>query len=406
MMGRKILCLLSLLSISSARNIFIREKSATEYTEARQATNTTLVDKYHPILIEGDIAAEWDSISRAYGSQYAEQIGLEPSKDRATSPLEILWDNDFRPGNEVYRVKVYTRKEDFTTEQYQYIKTSLKRFQSKTSVFKIQTLSSRPGPGVDYLEIFSGDGCWSYIGRVFSGEAQPISINNEGCVWESTIHHELMHALGIYHEQSRPDRDSYVSIIWENIMEGFEGNFEKVLSVDSLGSPYDYDSVMHYHNWAFSKNGEQTINSFGNAIDPDDYMSTLDVQQIRLMYQCSSGPRHLNQHQANKCNNSDCKCGKKQKGCGSDDNKCKGSLFCVNDRCKKKKPGPPTPSPPTPSPTSCVDSPENWHDIDGPEYNCAWYAQGNNCNDYGDLFENFGSTANEACCVCGGGIGA
>ena len=43
------------------------------------------------------------------------------------------------------------------------------------------------------------------------------------------------------------------------------------------------------------------------------------------------------------------------------------------------------------------------HDSDGPVYNCEWYSSGNNCLSYGDGFTNFGMTANEACCACGGG---
>lgn len=57
----------------------------------------------------------------------------------------------------------------------------------------------------------------------------------------------------------------------------------------------------------------------------------------------------------------------------------------------------PTPAPP------CTDNPEGWYDSDGPTYDCEWYAQGSNCEVYGDLFENMGKTANEACCACGGG---
>lgn len=57
----------------------------------------------------------------------------------------------------------------------------------------------------------------------------------------------------------------------------------------------------------------------------------------------------------------------------------------------------------TECPNSCVNSPENWYDSDGETFNCEWYAQDNNCAAYGDMFENFGKTANEACCVCGGG---
>ena len=65
-----------------------------------------------------------------------------------------------------------------------------------------------------------------------------------------------------------------------------------------------------------------------------------------------------------------------------------------------------TPSPtaaPTPAPP-CTDEPEGWHDIDGSFYNCAWYAQGNNCAAYGDSYANNGITANMACCACGGGV--
>jgi rRNA maturation protein Nop10 len=44
-----------------------------------------------------------------------------------------------------------------------------------------------------------------------------------------------------------------------------------------------------------------------------------------------------------------------------------------------------------------------WYDADGPEYDCTWYALDDNCQLYGSELENFGYTANEACCVCGGG---
>jgi hypothetical protein len=51
---------------------------------------------------------------------------------------------------------------------------------------------------------------------------------------------------------------------------------------------------------------------------------------------------------------------------------------------------------------NCEDVP-GWHDLDGQEFDCTWYAQKSNCENYGSEFENDGFTANGACCVCGGG---
>ena len=47
----------------------------------------------------------------------------------------------------------------------------------------------------------------------------------------------------------------------------------------------------------------------------------------------------------------------------------------------------------------CIDSPSNWHDSDGPEFNCSWYSIGNRCEEHGDGYAGVdGKTANEACC--------
>ena len=33
--------------------------------------------------------------------------------------------------------------------------------------------------------------------------------------------HEILHALGLIHEQSRPDASEYIDILWQNISVGF-----------------------------------------------------------------------------------------------------------------------------------------------------------------------------------------
>ena len=60
--------------------------------------------------------------------------------------------------------------------------------------------------------------------------------------------HEIGHAIGFVHEQSRPDRDKYVTIHHENIEPYMENNFKKMdfTEVDTQEIPYDYSSMMHY----------------------------------------------------------------------------------------------------------------------------------------------------------------
>jgi hypothetical protein len=53
------------------------------------------------------------------------------------------------------------------------------------------------------------EACLSYIGR--TGGMQPIRLVRS-CGTEEILH-EIMHALGFIHEQSRPDRDQYVEIL-------------------------------------------------------------------------------------------------------------------------------------------------------------------------------------------------
>ena len=62
----------------------------------------------------------------------------------------------------------------------------------------------------------------------------------------NVVLHEMAHAIGIIHEQSQPNRDSFVEILWNNIQSGMTHNFDIRSGVDAEGTPYDYRSVMHY----------------------------------------------------------------------------------------------------------------------------------------------------------------
>lgn len=109
----------------------------------------------------------------------------------------------------------------------------------------ILTLTVTQIPNLIFMVDF--DSCSSLLGRRIP--SQPLSLA-DGCVSRhGTIMHEFLHALGFYHEQSRGDRDEFVLVNFTNIEPGYENNFEKLqenVTIDHLGTPYDYGSVMHY----------------------------------------------------------------------------------------------------------------------------------------------------------------
>ena len=85
--------------------------------------------------------------------------------------------------------------------------------------------------------------CSSAVGR--RGASQRLSLA-AGCMRAGIIQHEFLHALGFYHEQSRPDRGDFVRILLDNVQAGKAHNFRQENSINSLSVAYDPNSLMHY----------------------------------------------------------------------------------------------------------------------------------------------------------------
>jgi len=161
------------------------------------------------------------------------------------------------------------------------------------------------GPVHHILLTKTDTGCWSNVGRVDTNfQNQPLVLGRQvisigdGCGERGTVIHEIGHAIGFWHEQSRRDRDKYVKIVKNNILYGQKEQFKRMAEkqVGSMGYAYDFWSVMHYGPTFFSKNGKPTIRilkdfrylkpNMGQRIG----LSYLDIAQVRAMYKCNILP--------------------------------------------------------------------------------------------------------------------
>lgn len=154
---------------------------------------------------------------------------------------------------------------------------------------RFQRVTSKPkGPHIYFTD---GHGCSSSVGK--RSKCNTIHLAR-GCWHKGTIQHEIGHTLGFHHEQSRPDRDKYVTILWQNIKKGHEHNFIKYGydRIDSRGFKYDLDSMMHYGSKFFSKDRKHLLTiktrdpQIQGRIGQRNGMSPGDIAQLRKMYFC------------------------------------------------------------------------------------------------------------------------
>jgi hypothetical protein len=133
----------------------------------------------------------------------------------------------------------------------------------------------------NYIVFQAGSGCSSYVGMV--GGAQYVTLAPE-CSTGNTIH-EIGHAIGLWHEQSRHDRNSYIRILWANIKPGQEHNFYTYSEGFDNGG-FDFGSIMMYSPYAFSSNNQPTITKLDGSLYTYQRtaLSSGDKAIARVMY--------------------------------------------------------------------------------------------------------------------------
>merc|ERR1712142_245939 len=175
----------------------------------------------------------------------------------------------------------------------------------------------------DYVQIWPGPengGCYAVIPYRIGSGMREIGLNPNGCMTMYVVVHEILHIVGVKHEQCRPDRDDFINIDWSNICDDGESQYYKdnwvgdaaptnlcketkdypncnsPFFTSACDLPYDYASVMHYsaRSFACDRNKDvMTAKQSGAPTLGNTELSELDKQKLQCMYQCD-GTEHSN----------------------------------------------------------------------------------------------------------------
>ena len=273
--------------------------NATIMVTEQEEKRKNAADENEDYLFEGDIDISFETIRQFYDLNETQANDLilkfgnvtdnrfsHVGKRSAISDLDLLWSSGRVP---------YVFDPSLSNAVRNNIYQAMGEWENLTCLRFIRRKGQRD---FVYFTDKKSHRCCSKIGR--KGGKQKINLG-DGCYRHGIILHEIGHTLGFWHEQSRPDRDSYVTIYKRNIKFGKRYNFmkKKDKKIDYQGVEYDYDSIMHYSKTAFLKDGctgscltlDQNNNSAYESqgsptLGQRSHLSRSDILQANRLYSC------------------------------------------------------------------------------------------------------------------------
>ncbi|XP_055343091.1 uncharacterized protein LOC129591457 [Paramacrobiotus metropolitanus] len=142
-----------------------------------------------------------------------------------------------------------------------------------------------------------GKNCSSSVGMQTT--MQTIYLDQSRCMEFGIIIHEILHALGFFHEHCRPDRDQHVTICMGNVANAADHrNFHIIHNMSTYGVPYDLESIMHYGTFDFTRDASLQLpvivpkqTGIRYAMGQRKRLSALDVAKLLAAYQCLRSAR-------------------------------------------------------------------------------------------------------------------
>ena len=158
-----------------------------------------------------------------------------------------------------YKGIVYYTINSSLPNQYR-VTDAIAHWESKTGI-KFELKGRKTKDYIEFAQSPSNQGTYSTsIGK--AGGVQYIRLEDIASTGNAI--HEIGHAIGLFHEQCREDRDNYITINWNNIESdnNSQYQFKKYAETGYKGidwGTFDFNSIMLYHSYAFSKDGSPTM---------------------------------------------------------------------------------------------------------------------------------------------------